>query len=613
MSFSAFFKQKEIYTYLFFLIFISFPLFLNLGSEPIYIWDEGRLAVNALEMAENGNFITTFFEGQPDMWNTKPPLMIWLQVLFLKTVGYNELAVRLPSALAALTVCVFIMCFLKKTIKDTTLPFFIGVMLVTSPGYIEFHTARAGDYDSLLTLLSTLYCIIFFLYIEKGDKKYILFVFITLALAVLCKSVAGMLYTPALVLYTFYRKKLIVILKDKYFYIGLSIFVITIASYYLLREHYNPGYLKAVNENDIGGRYNQVQGTHRGDNFFYLERLIKFQFPYWYFFIPGIITGLFLNNNFINKLTIFLSISTISYLIIITISSTKIDWYDMPVFPLISIICSLFFWGIYKFIINNISSDFKINSFYVAAIIFCLVFLKTYYTTIDKIINPIAHGESQYGLISGLKDLKKNEEKYTKPIYLFNDDMDEYFSPLNFYEGILKKENISLLKIKDSTKLDSLKCGDIVICNKPHVYNYISRHYSYNFKDYWPGRKYEIMCYNTVKFNIGNLLTFPSSQKELKEKLPEIFSYLEFVNPGIMKKQVITGAHKTIMDGFSYLINTDTDMLDPQKYQERWAYSYKNNIDSRTDILKQYGFPDSIIAKHNIALYLFPHAVYWAE
>ena len=60
------------------------PIFGYLDSYPIRIWDEARLAINAYEMLKNGDFIVTHYDNNPDMWNTKPPLMIWCQVFFMK-------------------------------------------------------------------------------------------------------------------------------------------------------------------------------------------------------------------------------------------------------------------------------------------------------------------------------------------------------------------------------------------------------------------------------------------------------------------------------------------------------------------------------------------------
>ena len=49
---------------------IYMPIFGNLGELPIRIWDESRLAINAIEMLNNGNFLVTYFDNQPDLWNT---------------------------------------------------------------------------------------------------------------------------------------------------------------------------------------------------------------------------------------------------------------------------------------------------------------------------------------------------------------------------------------------------------------------------------------------------------------------------------------------------------------------------------------------------------------
>src|SRR6476469_4901663 len=97
-----------------FLVLCYFPIFLHLDSLSIRLWDESRLANNAIEMGINKNYIVTYYGGQPDMWNTKPPLMIWLQVFFGNLIGFNELSIRLPSAFAALFTVWLIALFTSK-------------------------------------------------------------------------------------------------------------------------------------------------------------------------------------------------------------------------------------------------------------------------------------------------------------------------------------------------------------------------------------------------------------------------------------------------------------------------------------------------------------------
>ncbi|HAS36874.1 MAG TPA: hypothetical protein DCS15_10340 [Flavobacteriales bacterium] len=94
------------------------PIFGHLNSLPLRYWDELRLAISAWEMLEHGQYLVPHYFGEPDLWNTKPPLMVWAQVFFMKTIGVNEMAVRLPSAISAFLTCVAILVFSKKYIKS---------------------------------------------------------------------------------------------------------------------------------------------------------------------------------------------------------------------------------------------------------------------------------------------------------------------------------------------------------------------------------------------------------------------------------------------------------------------------------------------------------------
>jgi len=136
---------KASWKYLLALLLIGIPIFLFLGALTIRLWDESRLAINACEMFHNGNYLVPTFDGAPEMWNTKPPLMIWLQVFSMKLLGINEWAIRLPSALAALFTCIILMFVSVRYVKNFWFGFIWALVLVTSSGYIEIHAVRTGD------------------------------------------------------------------------------------------------------------------------------------------------------------------------------------------------------------------------------------------------------------------------------------------------------------------------------------------------------------------------------------------------------------------------------------------------------------------------------------
>jgi len=56
-----------------------FLLFGHIEKLPLRQYDEARQAINAMEMVQSGNWLVTTYDGEPETWNTKPPLLIGLQ------------------------------------------------------------------------------------------------------------------------------------------------------------------------------------------------------------------------------------------------------------------------------------------------------------------------------------------------------------------------------------------------------------------------------------------------------------------------------------------------------------------------------------------------------
>src|SRR5206468_3140523 len=91
---------------LLFLLASSVFLFADATVPPVALQDEARNAVNAIEMSIRGYSLITTFNFQPDLWNTKPPLLIWLMSASMSLFGPSDWAIRLPCALAAMgTLC----------------------------------------------------------------------------------------------------------------------------------------------------------------------------------------------------------------------------------------------------------------------------------------------------------------------------------------------------------------------------------------------------------------------------------------------------------------------------------------------------------------------------
>ena len=152
---------------------LIFSFFVNLPALPIRVWDEARNANTALEMYLHHNWIVPTYDGLPDMWNSKPPLLIWMQVAAMQLFGIGELAVRLPAAVSALATGLLLWAFCSRQCEKPWSGFLAGAVLASTYAYVFNHAGRTGDYDSPLTLFLTGYSLSAFIYATSGDRKWI--------------------------------------------------------------------------------------------------------------------------------------------------------------------------------------------------------------------------------------------------------------------------------------------------------------------------------------------------------------------------------------------------------------------------------------------------------
>jgi len=459
---------------LLFLLLTIYALGEFLDALPLYLWDESRQAVNAIEMYENHNWLVTHYDNMPDMWNTKPPLLIWLQVACMNLLGVTVTAVRLPSVMAAIITTIVIFYFMKKNTGNIWIAFFSGIVLISMAGFNGFHVARTGDYDSLLVLFSTLSVIQFYYYVDTLNKKYILLFALFLCLGSLTKGVAALLFLPGFFLYALLQKKIISILKDPFFYLSCIGYIFVVGLFYISREHYNPGYLKAVYENELGGRYLKVTEGHDGTIFTYIKLLAYDQTFFWFdLFLVGMITYPFCTKIFKHeKVFYYFLILSICFLAVISSSKTIISWYSAPILPLLACICVLLLITMLTFLIQKIQFEFPLKSVLVLCIAGLIVLIGYL-----NIIQINRHPSYKYEWDKDFYRLSTffHENKY--PVAKLNlkviDDTNLH-QHLLFYMRRLRLSNVVI----DFGDYKKLKKGDAVITDKEFISDYIKNNYS---------------------------------------------------------------------------------------------------------------------------------------
>lgn len=457
---------------LLFLVLVPYPLFHGLDALVLRQYDEARRGVNAYEMLKGGNFIVTSYDHKPDLWGTKPPLLVWTQVAFMAVLGPGELAVRLPSAISGLLTCLLILAFSWKYLKNPWFGLIWASVLITINGYVDFHATRSGDFDALLTLFMCLYALFFFLFTETKQKKFILLTAIFITLAVMTKAVAGLFFLPALMIWAFIRKAMKDILHSKQTWIGLGIFILIVGGYYLSREMMNPGYIKAVSSNELGGRYLKPLEGHDNQITYYISNFFRERLLKWaIFIIPGIFAGFFLKDKTAKRLHLIGIILVITHLAIITSSGTKLPWYDLPEFPFIALLITGFIWLIISYLLELSRSYQKkiliLLPLAFAAFIFYepvrLTFKEANYLR-ERPWHLPDH-EIAIFLREGLKG-NKNLNGYI----LVSGDYDPQCL---FYMDLLKDKGQTVVNKEE----DRLQSGDTVLAYHPEVLEYIESHY----------------------------------------------------------------------------------------------------------------------------------------
>ena len=134
------------------LVAICCLLFLpGLGERDLWNPDEPRYAEVTREMLASGNLLVPHLNGE--VYGHKPPLMFWAMALASLFVGrLDELAVRLPSALAAIGSVLLVHGLGRRLFGDAA-ALLAGVVLATSTKVLW--QARTGQIDMLLTFFVT--------------------------------------------------------------------------------------------------------------------------------------------------------------------------------------------------------------------------------------------------------------------------------------------------------------------------------------------------------------------------------------------------------------------------------------------------------------------------
>jgi 4-amino-4-deoxy-L-arabinose transferase-like glycosyltransferase len=255
--------------------------FWQLGAVPLYDLDEGAFTEATREMLASGNFITPHNDGEPRY--DKPVLIYWLQAAAVKVLGLNELALRLPSAIAASLWLVALWAFVREHLDADTAVVAALVMALTLEVSI---IAKAATADAVLNLFLALAFFDIYRWSVNPRRALLLRVYLWLGLGFLTKGPVAIFF-PVVVSFLFFlsSRSLADWRRAAFYPLGWLIFLLVTVPWYLAIYLDNgPGFFQSFFLKHNLGRFSDTIHGHKGFLGYYLVvlPLILLPFTGWF-------------------------------------------------------------------------------------------------------------------------------------------------------------------------------------------------------------------------------------------------------------------------------------------------------------------------------------------
>jgi 4-amino-4-deoxy-L-arabinose transferase-like glycosyltransferase len=315
-----------------FLLFFSITLiFVKLGGNGLANYDDCFYAQKAKEIVNTGDWMTMHYNHKPAFEN--PPFYMWLVVLSYKAFGISEYAAKFPSALMGVATILLIYFFTKKMFGAWSA---FASSFILSTTYVFIRYARHAMIDVTLTFFFCLAMVALYYSLHNHRKYFILWGF-AIAACILAKSILGFFPMVVSVGFLLLTKRWKV-LFDPYFVVGSAIALLVGCQWYAHeislfgKEFINVHFGWLI----IQRGFSQGEESWYG-HLSYFRDLVTYYWPW----LPLLIVGYlkFVNSARAKNENAILLLAWFTLPIVtLSVMSSRVLWYIMPVFPAAAII-----------------------------------------------------------------------------------------------------------------------------------------------------------------------------------------------------------------------------------------------------------------------------------
>lgn len=457
------------------------PAFYLLGTPAIYIWDEAVYANASFDMAHGSSWLVPV-DGA---YNTKPPLVLWMQAVCLWIIPSAEWAVRLPSAMAVFGILWMLQGSLKRWGFDFWTRLFVMVCFVAHEGFIRHHIARTADLDAVMTFFVTAYTMVMLdaIHQNKWTQRHQLFFFLGLICAFYAKSVAGwMMVAPlgVVLLLTPLRS----ILLTMRFWMGGMLVVCFSALYYLIREQVQPGFLELVWHSEYLRIAKNIMPWHEhGASYYFTNFVILKTYTPWVFFLIASIGYVLFILKDRSKRFLFMQwiVLALGYMLVITFPAVKLEWYDAPAYPFFAMIMG----GVAGHLICILPARWRL--FFLLPAFFLIGFKLEF---IYQDIKPRHHFENE-GAMLRIVDVNPSTKVFMKV------ETPEHQLQLDFYRRVVLDEKGIQVPVLDT--ISAVNVGDEIIISQNDQLAIIQDHFTLDTLRVWEGLGFMVKVREKVR------------------------------------------------------------------------------------------------------------------
>jgi 4-amino-4-deoxy-L-arabinose transferase-like glycosyltransferase len=312
---------------------VALLLFVSQHRQGLAGYDDAVYAHEGKEMVRTGDWWNVRFNGQLNF--EYPPLYLWLEAGSFKLFGVNDSAAKFPSALLGFGTIIIVYFLTLELTGQTWLSLLAMLVLASTQFFLKNATHAMTDVPFTLFFTLTI-----FMYV-KGlkNRPYLFFLGVPLALALLTRSVIGLLAVGVLIVHAMLTQRLKVLVSP-WLLSGLFLGAAAPMCWYLSQYHLHGPGVFASHLRFVASKIYVAPGT-KSSLLNYPLALLKYYWPWLPFMIAGFCMEVRALLRRKDETAALLIAWVILVLVPFSLVQTRYPRYIMPVFPAFSVLAAI--------------------------------------------------------------------------------------------------------------------------------------------------------------------------------------------------------------------------------------------------------------------------------